>query len=263
VEKLTKILRRTVILEGRVNRFGRQALREIEDAYREMLSEMTDYALEHRASQSTLHRIFYNRFREEYPWLPTRVIKGAYRDAVRRARSFKKKKRKGETEKDKPEIRSITMIYSDSQDRRLREGAIEVRTHRGWNRISYRNNKQLHRYLNNDWKPSSELKLKLTDGKILVYLTLVRECEVSYNPDNAVAEDINENNVTLAVFIDRGLYEIYRVETNIGMIVIAYSERRKMLGNHLEGLERGRGRRMLSIKQLGLSRNSLRNTIHP
>ena len=77
---------------------------------------MLCYALEYRASQSTLHRIFYNRFREEYPWLPTRIIKGCYRDAIRRARSFKKKKRKGETEKDKPEIRSITLIYSDSQD---------------------------------------------------------------------------------------------------------------------------------------------------
>jgi hypothetical protein len=94
VEKLTKILRRTVILEGWVNRFGRQALREIEDAYREMLSEMTDYVLEHRASQSTLHRIFYNRFREEYPRLPTRIVKGCYRDAIRRARSFKKLKKK-------------------------------------------------------------------------------------------------------------------------------------------------------------------------
>ncbi len=229
MEKLTKILRRTVILEGWVNRFGRQALREIEDAYREMLSEMTDYALEHGASQSTLHRIFYNRFREEYPWLPTRVIKGAYRDAVRRARSFKKKKRKGETEKDKPVIMSITLIYSDSQDWRLREGAIEVRTHRGWIRIGYRNNKHLHRYLYNNWKPSSELKLKLTDGKILVYLTLTKEFEVSYNPDNAVAVDINENNVTLAVFIDRRLHEIYRIETSIGRIVIAYSERRRRI----------------------------------
>ena len=111
---------------------------------------MTDYALEHRASQSTLHRIFYSRFREEYPWLPTRVIKGAYRDAVRRARSFKKKKRKGETEKDKPVIRSVTLIYSDSQDWRLREGTIEVKTHRGWIRIVYRNHRQLHRYLYNN-----------------------------------------------------------------------------------------------------------------
>jgi putative transposase len=41
--------------------------------------------------------------------------------------------------------------------------------------------------------------------------------------------DINENNVTLAVFIDRRLHEIYRVETNIGRIVIAYSERRRRI----------------------------------
>jgi putative transposase len=41
--------------------------------------------------------------------------------------------------------------------------------------------------------------------------------------------DINENNVTLAVFIDRRLHEIYRIETNIGRIVIAYSERRRRI----------------------------------
>ena len=67
LEKLLKSLKRTVILKGWTNGIGREALREVGDAYREMLGEMTDYALEHRASQSTLHRIFYNRFREEYP----------------------------------------------------------------------------------------------------------------------------------------------------------------------------------------------------
>jgi IS605 OrfB family transposase len=232
LEKLLKTLKRTIILEGWTNSIGREALREIEEAYREMLSEMLCYALEHRASQSTLHRIFYNRFREEYPWLPTRIIKGCYRDAIRRVRSFKKKKRKGETEKDRPEIRSITITYSDSQDWKLREGYVEVRTHRGWIRIGYRNNKQLHRYLYNNWKPSSELKLKLSSGKILVYLTLTKEFEISYNPDNAVAVDINENNVTLAVFVDRRLHEIYRIETSIGRIVIAYSERRRKIAEN-------------------------------
>jgi putative transposase len=42
VEKLTKILRRTVILEGWTNSIGGEALREIEDAYREMLDVMID-----------------------------------------------------------------------------------------------------------------------------------------------------------------------------------------------------------------------------
>jgi IS605 OrfB family transposase len=111
----------------------------------------------------------------------------------------------------------------------LREGAIEVRTHRGWIRIGHRNNKHLHRYLYNNWKPSSELRLKLTDGKILVYPTLAREFEISYNPDNSIAVDTNENNITLAVLVGRKLHEVYRVETNIGMIVIAYSERRRRI----------------------------------
>jgi IS605 OrfB family transposase len=231
LEKFLKTLKRTIILEGWTNRFGREALREIEDAYREMLGEMLCYALEHRASQFTLHRIFYNRFREKYPWLPTRIIKGCYRDAARRAKSFKKLKKKGQAEKDRPEIRSITITYSDSQDWRLREGYIEIRTHRGWIRIGYRNHKQLHRYLYSGWRPSSELKLKLAGGRILVYLTLTKEFEVSYNQNNAVAVDINENNVTLAVFVERRLHEIYRIETNIGRIVIAYSERRKRIAS--------------------------------
>jgi IS605 OrfB family transposase len=76
------------------------------------------------------------------------------------------------------------------------------------------------------------LKLKLSSGKILVYLTLTKEFEISYNPDNSVAVDINENNVTLAVFVDRRLHEIYRIETNIGRIVIAYSERRKRIAEN-------------------------------
>jgi putative transposase len=67
LEKLLKTLKRTIILEGWTNSISRQALREIEDTYREMLGEMLCYTLEHRASQPTLHRIFYNRFREEYP----------------------------------------------------------------------------------------------------------------------------------------------------------------------------------------------------
>jgi hypothetical protein len=52
----------------------------------------------------------------------------------------------------------------------LRDRAIELRTHRGWIRIVYRNNRQLHRYLYNGWKSSSELRFKLASGRIIVYL---------------------------------------------------------------------------------------------
>ena len=76
-----------------------------------------------------LHRIFYERFREKYPWLPTRVVKGAYRDAVMRTKSFRKLKKRGMACTDKPEIRRVTLTYSDSQDWGIKSGVIKLKTH--------------------------------------------------------------------------------------------------------------------------------------
>jgi len=229
LNKLSKTLERTVILEAWTNRIGRQALREIEDAYRRMLQEMVVYAVEHKASQSTLHRVFYHKFRKEYPWLPTRIVKGCYRDAARRGKSFRELKEKGIAKTDRPVVRNITITLSDSQDWRLGEGVIRVRTHRGWIHLHYRGHRQLYRYLYNGWKLAEELRLKLVNGKISVYLTFRKNFEVVYNPRNVVAVDVNENNVTLAVFREGELSEVYRVETNLGNMVIAYSERRKRI----------------------------------
>ena len=77
MSKQLKTLKRTVVLKGWTNRYGKQTLREITKAYKEMLQEMVEYAVEHKASQATLHKVFYRKFREKYPWLPTRVIRDA------------------------------------------------------------------------------------------------------------------------------------------------------------------------------------------
>jgi len=226
---LLKTIERTVILEAWTNRIGRKALRDIGEAYRRMLCVMVDYAVEHKASQSTLHRTFYSKIRKEYPWLPTRIVKGCYRDAARRAKSFRELQEKGMAKTSKPEVRKVTITLSDSQDWRLEDGAIKVRTHKGWIELRYRNHRQLHRYLYSDWKLSEELRLKLVSGKVLVYLTFRKDFEVEHNPRNVVAVDVNENNVTLAVFKEKKLSEVYRVETSLGKIVISYSERRRRI----------------------------------
>jgi transposase len=216
LEKLSKTLTRTVTLDCYANRCARRALREIEGAYREMLVEMVEYAVKYKASQETLHKVFYKRFRERYPWLPTRVIKGAYRDAVRRAKSFRERKRKGRAYKDKPEVRRVTITYSDSQDWRLEGGAVKLRTQRGWVELHYRSHRQLHRYLYGGWRLASELRFKVLGRKVVVYLTFTREFEISYNPRNVVAVDVNENNVTIALFKGGVLADAYRVETGLG-----------------------------------------------
>ena len=111
-----KVLRRTVVLECYANRVAREALRGIVEPLKTMIGEMVEYALEHNASQNTLHRVFYERYRREYPWIPTRVIKGAYRDAVRRAKSFRERLKKGRAYTRKPKVRRVTIVYSDNQD---------------------------------------------------------------------------------------------------------------------------------------------------
>ena len=192
-----------------------------------MLQEMVSYAVEHRASQVTLHRVFYSKFREKYPWLPTRVVKGCYRDAARRARSFRRLKRKGVAKTDKPVVRRATLTYSDPQDWRLESGILKVRTHRGWVEVRYRSHKHLHRYLYSGWRPSSELRLKLSGRKVVMYLTFTKDFEVVCDAGNVVAVDVNEDNVTAAVFRGGRLREVYRVETGLRKLVISYAERRK------------------------------------
>ncbi len=249
MSKQLKTLKRTAALEGWTNRYGRQALREITEAYRCMLQEMVDYAVEHKASQSTLHKVFYHKFREKYPWLPTRIIKGCYRDAVRRAKSFREMKRRGVARTERLVVRRVTITYSDSQDWRMRNGVIELRTHRGWIKIHYRGHKQLYRYLYGGWRLAQELKLKLIGKIVLLYLTFTKDFEITFNPDNVIAVDVNENNVTLAVFRRGELREVYRVETNLGRIVIAYAERRKRITRGRTTTDRAVRRALRRLKE--------------
>jgi IS605 OrfB family transposase len=260
LEKLLKTLTRTVVLECYANRYARRALREIEGVYREMLVEMVEYAVKYKASQETLHNVFYEKFRERYPWLPTRVIKGAYRDAVRRAKSFRVMKKNGRAYTDKPEVRRITITYSDSQDWRLEDGVIKIRTHRGWVELRYRSHKQLRRYFYSGWRLASELRFKILGKKVVMYLSFTREFEVGYDLRNVVAVDVNENNVTTALFKDGVLSDVYRVETGLGRVVIAYSGRRKRITQGKSTKTREVRRKLRRLRERERKQDVLRKT---
>jgi IS605 OrfB family transposase len=174
--------------------------------------------------------VFYERYRREYPWMPSRVIKGAYRDAVRRAKSFRERLKKGRARTRKPEVRRVTIVYSDNQDWSIESGSLKIKTHRGWVELKYGNNKQLHRYLYGGWIPASELKLKADGGRrVLAYITFVKVYAILYDKMNVIAVDGNENNITIAIFKNGVLVEVIRIETGLGKIVIAYAVRRKRI----------------------------------
>ncbi len=230
----SKTLTRTVA----VNCFGssstRRILRSAEDAYRRMVEEMAEYAVRHNASQATLHKVFYAKFRREHPWLPTRLIKGAYRDAARRAKSFRDAKKRGKAYTEMPEVRHVTLTFSDAQDWRLEGGALKLRIGERWVDLRCSSHKQLHRYLYGGWRLAEELKLKRRGKRWVAYLTFKRDFNADPDPRNVVAVDVNENNMTAAVFVGGALKEVWRLETRLGHMVIAYTERRRkiMEGRH-------------------------------
>jgi putative transposase len=179
---LSKTLTRTVRVGCFGNRLMRQILGNAEDAYKKMLKEMVEYAVRRGASQATLHKVFYARFRAEYPWLPTRLIKGAYRDAVRRAKSFRDAKKRGKAYTEAPEVRRVALTFSDAQDWRLEDGVLKLRISRRWAELRCLSHKQLHRYLYSGWRLAEELRLKRVGKRWVAYLTFKKEFDVESRP---------------------------------------------------------------------------------
>jgi len=236
---LSKTLTRAVAVNCFGNKLTRRILRSAEDAYKRMVEEMVEYAVRHNASQATLHKVFYAKFRAEYPWLPTRLIKGAYRDAARRAKSFRDAKKRGKAYTEAPEVKRVALTFSDAQDWRLEGGVLKLRIGGRWIELRCSNHKQLHRYLYGGWRLAEELKLKRVGKHWVAYLTFKRDFDVDPDPRNVVAVDVNENNVTAAVFVGGMLREVWRLETGLGHMVIAYAERRKRItkGRHTSDRE--------------------------
>jgi len=149
----SKTIKRIVTVECYTNHLGKWVLYEIESAYKKMLTEMIGFALKNDATQKILHRTFYKQYRKEFPWLATRVIKGSYRDVLRRVKSFKELKREGKAKTDRPAVKRVTITFSDSQDWKLENGAIWIKsdtTKDEWLELKYRDTKLLHRYLYDD-----------------------------------------------------------------------------------------------------------------
>lgn len=78
------------------------------------------------------------------------------------------------------------------------------------------------------------MRFKIIGRRLVFYLTFEKEFEVEYEPTNIMAMDINENNVTIAVYKSVKLVYLEHIETGLSSIVIAYAEKRRriMRGRH-------------------------------
>ena len=229
---MLKTLKRTIKLESdHLNGWKYRVLREVEEYQSLIVNEMIDVILSEglQTTRKKLHERFYNHYKEKYPFLPSRVIEGAYIIASRIVKSFRERKKKGLTRKDKPEYRRVMITIPNTINWRFNRVFISVLTHKGWVEIPLRVTKQFIQYLHEGWSASQELKLRLVGKKILVWLTFEKEVEVETKEGNYISIDVNENNVTLAIFEGFKLKELRRYETGLGRIVVNYSLRRKKI----------------------------------
>jgi len=225
-----KTLKRTVKLEGDfLNEWKYRVLREVEEYQRKFVNEMIEVILSKRlqTTRKKLHERFYNHYKEKYPFLPSRVIEGAYVVAGRIVKSFRERRKRGLTRKDKPEYKRVMITIPNMVNWRFNKVLVSVLTHKGWVEIPLKFTKQFTRYVHESWRVSQELKLRLVGRKVLVWLTFEREVEVETKDGNHISIDVNENNVTVAVFEGFKLKELRRYETGLGRVVVNYSLRRE------------------------------------
>jgi len=225
-----KTLKRTVKLESDpLNEWKYRVLREVEEYQKKIVNEMIGVILSEGlpTTRKKLHERFYSEYKEKYPFLPSRVIEGAYVVAGRIVKSFRERRKRGLTRKDKPEYKRVVITIPNMVNWRFNRVVISVLTHKGWVDIPLRFTKQFIHYLYEGWMVSQELKLRLVGRKVHLWLTFEKEVEVETKDGNYISIDVNENNVTLAVFEGFRLRELRRYETGLGRVAINYSIRRE------------------------------------
>jgi len=166
-----KTLKRTVKLESDpLNYWKYHVLKEVEEYQKVIVNEMINIILSEDlpTTRKKLHERFYNYYKKKYPFLPSRVIEGAYIIAGRIIKSFRKRKKRGLTRKDKPEYRRVMISIPNTINWRFNKISVSILTHKGWIDIPLKVTKQFINYVSKGWRVSQELKLRLVGRKVLV-----------------------------------------------------------------------------------------------
>jgi len=107
-------LRRAVAVEFEVTKELNKLLYSVETAYLGIVREVVEYAVVNNVLSATqLQRLFYHRYRQEYPSLNSQLTIQAIRQAAQIAKSFVERRRKGLVSKPYPEVRSVSLRFTE------------------------------------------------------------------------------------------------------------------------------------------------------
>ena len=202
------MLRRSVAVELEVTRELNKLLHSVESAYLSIVREVVEYAVENNVtSANKLQRLFYSKYRLEYPSLNSQLIIQAIRQASQIAKSFVKRRKKGLVSKTYPEVKTVSIRFTEmawSYEQfiksiapvRLSLSLLVGRRFEVWLRLHKRFWLYWWRVLSGEAELASTLMIKRKLNKwyaIFVFKLKPKEEE----PKSVISFDINENTVAV------------------------------------------------------------------
>jgi IS605 OrfB family transposase len=109
------MLRRAVAVELEAPREVSKLLYDVESVYLGIVREVVEYAVKHNVtSANKLRRLFYHKYRQEYPNLNSQLVIEAIRQASGVAKSFVERRRKGLVNKPYPEVKAVSIRFVET-----------------------------------------------------------------------------------------------------------------------------------------------------
>jgi IS605 OrfB family transposase len=251
------MLRRAVAVELEVTKELNKLLCSVETMYLNIVREVAEYAIANNVTNPTqLQRLFYSKYRSEYPSLNSQLIIQAIRQAAEVAKSFVERRRKGLVSKPYPEVRSVSIRFVETTwnyeqftssiapvrlELSLPGGRREV-----WLRLHKRFWLYWWRVLNGEAKLASTLIVKRKANKWYAIFIFELKPRVE-KPQSIVAFDINENTVAvsrvdLPSTVDKVVNwnrqymvpELYTIKTDFGRLARRYERIRNTIIERLK-----------------------------
>jgi len=109
------MLRRSIAVELETKRELNKLLHSVETAYLNIVREVVEYAVKNNVLNATqLHKLFYHKYRDEYPGLHTHLVVQAIRQASEIAKSFVERRRRGLVGKPYPEVKAVSIRFDET-----------------------------------------------------------------------------------------------------------------------------------------------------
>ncbi|MFP3174496.1 MAG: transposase [Vulcanisaeta sp.] len=251
------MLCRAVAVELEVTKELSKLLYSVESAYLNIVHEVVAYAVVNNVLSTTqLQRLFYRKYRLEYPSLNSQLIIQAIRQTAQIAKSFVERKKRGLAYKPYPEVKavSIRFVVTTWSYEQFVKSVAPIRLSLSllgerrevWLRPHKRFWLFWWRVLNGEAKLASTLIIKRKANKwyaIFIFELKPREEE----PQSIIAFDINENTVavgrvdlpsTVSKVADWNrqymIPELYTIKTDFGRLARRYGKIRNAIIERLK-----------------------------